>query len=140
MLETKCSIKLKIDDEISNREKEFCRAVQQAVHVGFSTRQSRKGEISSWKAFAPAHAGKLAVVQRTGYVNSSRSHFQGFDIWGTANPTDATGRLTLSETLAAVDQLGLDVHVVEVRTSPGTSPEVRHIDDAFRLDSRDGRG
>jgi 2-methylcitrate dehydratase len=36
-------------------------AVQQAVHVGFSTRQSRKGEISSWKAFAPAHAGKLAV-------------------------------------------------------------------------------
>jgi 2-methylcitrate dehydratase len=36
-------------------------AVQQAVHVGFSTRQSRKGEISSWKAHAPAHAGKLAV-------------------------------------------------------------------------------
>ncbi len=36
-------------------------------------------------------AGKLAVVQRTGYVNSSRSHFQGFDIWGTANPADATG-------------------------------------------------
>src|SRR5579871_107120 len=36
-------------------------AIQQAVHVGFSTRQSRKGEISSWKAFAPAHAGKLAV-------------------------------------------------------------------------------
>ncbi|MEY4916535.1 MAG: hypothetical protein RL616_448, partial [Verrucomicrobiota bacterium] len=29
-------------------------AVQQAVHVGFSTRQSRKGEISSWKAYAPA--------------------------------------------------------------------------------------
>lgn len=36
-------------------------SVQQAVHVGFSTRQSRKGEISSWKAYAPAHAGKLAV-------------------------------------------------------------------------------
>lgn len=36
-------------------------AVQQAVHVAFSTRQSRKGEISSWKAYAPAHAGKLAV-------------------------------------------------------------------------------
>jgi len=36
-------------------------AVQQAVHVSFSTRQSRKGEISSWKAFAPAHAGKLAI-------------------------------------------------------------------------------
>ena len=36
-------------------------AVQQAVHVGFSTRQSRKGGISSWKACAPAHAGKLAI-------------------------------------------------------------------------------
>ena len=36
-------------------------AVQQALHVTVTTRQSRKGEISSWKAFAPAHAGKLAI-------------------------------------------------------------------------------
>ncbi|MEO0529481.1 MAG: MmgE/PrpD family protein [Planctomycetota bacterium] len=36
-------------------------AIQHAVHVSFATRQSRKGEISSWKAYAPAHAGKLAV-------------------------------------------------------------------------------
>ncbi|MGE0617167.1 MAG: MmgE/PrpD family protein [Bacteriovoracia bacterium] len=36
-------------------------SIQQAVHVCFSTRQSRKGEISSWKAYAPAHAGKLAI-------------------------------------------------------------------------------
>lgn len=36
-------------------------AVQQAVHVSFTTRQSRKGEISSWKAFAPAHSSKLAI-------------------------------------------------------------------------------
>jgi 2-methylcitrate dehydratase len=36
-------------------------AVQQSVHVSFTTRQSRKGEISSWKAFAPAHSGKLAI-------------------------------------------------------------------------------
>ena len=35
--------------------------MQQALHTTISTRQSRKGEISSWKAFAPAHAGKLAV-------------------------------------------------------------------------------
>ena len=28
-------------------------AVQQAVHVSVTTRQSRKGEISSWKAYAP---------------------------------------------------------------------------------------
>ncbi len=36
-------------------------SIQQALHVTCATRQSRKGEISSWKAFAPAHAGKLAV-------------------------------------------------------------------------------
>ena len=36
-------------------------SVQQALHVTCSTRQSRKGEISSWKAFAPSHAGKLAI-------------------------------------------------------------------------------
>jgi 2-methylcitrate dehydratase len=36
-------------------------AVNQAVHLGFSTRQSRKGEITSWKASAPAWAGKLAI-------------------------------------------------------------------------------
>jgi uncharacterized protein (DUF1501 family) len=30
--------------------------------------------------------GQLAIVQRTGYENSSRSHFTGMDIWGTANP------------------------------------------------------
>jgi uncharacterized protein (DUF1501 family) len=35
--------------------------------------------------------GRLALVQRTGYANSSRSHFQGFDIWGTANPGSPTG-------------------------------------------------
>ena len=36
-------------------------SIQQALHVCCTTRQSRKGEISSWKAYAPAHAGKLAV-------------------------------------------------------------------------------
>src|SRR5260370_13497642 len=36
-------------------------AIQQAVHVRFTTRQSRKAEISSWKAYAPAHAAKLAI-------------------------------------------------------------------------------
>ena len=35
--------------------------------------------------------GKLAIIQRTGYVNSSRSHFQGFDIYGTANPGNPQG-------------------------------------------------
>jgi len=36
-------------------------SVQQALHITISTRQSRKGEISSWKAFAPAHASKLGI-------------------------------------------------------------------------------
>ena len=36
-------------------------ALNQAVHVTVTTRQSRKGEISTWKAHAPAHASKIAV-------------------------------------------------------------------------------
>ena len=42
-------------------------SIQQALHTTISTRQSRKGEISSWKAYAPAHAGKLSIeaVDRT---------------------------------------------------------------------------
>jgi uncharacterized protein (DUF1501 family) len=35
--------------------------------------------------------GRLALVQRTGYANSSRSHFEASDIWGTANPQSSTG-------------------------------------------------
>ena len=36
-------------------------AINQTLHVCTTTRQSRKGRISSWKAAAPAHAGKLAI-------------------------------------------------------------------------------
>ena len=36
-------------------------------------------------------SGDLALIQRTGYPNSSRSHFLGTDIWNTANPTNASG-------------------------------------------------
>lgn len=36
-------------------------AVGQALHTTTATRQSRKGQISSWKAYAPALAGKVAV-------------------------------------------------------------------------------
>ena len=46
---------LKLNTEI------IYQAIQQTLHTTISTRQSRKGEISSWKAFAPAHAGKLAI-------------------------------------------------------------------------------
>ena len=46
---------LKLNTEI------IYQSIQQALHTTVSTRQSRKGEISSWKAFAPSHAGKLAI-------------------------------------------------------------------------------
>jgi uncharacterized protein (DUF1501 family) len=35
--------------------------------------------------------GRLAVIQRTGYENQTRSHFLGTDIWSTANPGNSTG-------------------------------------------------
>jgi uncharacterized protein (DUF1501 family) len=35
--------------------------------------------------------GRLALIQRTGYPSQSRSHFQGTDIWSTANPTNSAG-------------------------------------------------
>jgi uncharacterized protein (DUF1501 family) len=35
--------------------------------------------------------GHLALIQRTGYDNQSRSHFQGTDIWSTANPSNSSG-------------------------------------------------
>jgi 2-methylcitrate dehydratase len=46
---------LKLDPEI------IYQAVGQALHLTTATRQSRKGLISSWKAFAPAFAGKIAI-------------------------------------------------------------------------------
>ncbi|HET8602121.1 MAG TPA: MmgE/PrpD family protein [Segeticoccus sp.] len=36
-------------------------AIGQALHTTTATRQSRKGEISTWKAYAPAFAGKAAI-------------------------------------------------------------------------------
>ena len=36
-------------------------------------------------------AGRLAIIQRTGYTNASRSHFLGTDIVSTANPASAQG-------------------------------------------------
>jgi len=37
------------------------------------------------------NAGRLALIQRTGYQNSSRSHFLGTDIWSTADPRSPQG-------------------------------------------------
>ena len=46
---------LHLDDET------VYQAIGQALHTTTATRQSRKGLISSWKAFAPAFAGKMAI-------------------------------------------------------------------------------
>jgi uncharacterized protein (DUF1501 family) len=37
------------------------------------------------------NAGRLAIFERTGYANSSRSHFEGTDIWSTADPNSPAG-------------------------------------------------
>jgi 2-methylcitrate dehydratase len=36
-------------------------AINQTLHICCATRQSRKGQISSWKSAAPAHSSKLAI-------------------------------------------------------------------------------
>ncbi len=36
-------------------------SIGQALHTTTATRQSRKGQISTWKAYAPAFAGKVAI-------------------------------------------------------------------------------
>ena len=40
---------------------EVFQAVNQSLHTTTQTRQSRKGEISTWKAYAPAFTGKIAI-------------------------------------------------------------------------------
>jgi len=46
--------------------------------------------------------GRLALIQRVGYENSSRSHFSGTDIWSTANPSNASGSGWVGRYLAAL--------------------------------------
>src|SRR5262245_18774063 len=46
--------------------------------------------------------GRLALVLRTGYENSSRSHFLGTDIWSTANPNSTQGTGWLGRYLDAL--------------------------------------
>ena len=46
--------------------------------------------------------GSLALIQRTGYNNSSRSHFLGTDIWSTANPLNSGGTGWLGRYLDAL--------------------------------------
>ena len=47
--------------------------------------------------------GKLAVVQGTGYPNSSRSHFRSLDIWHTAEPAKVGLEGWLGQAVRALD-------------------------------------
>ncbi len=77
-------------------------AVNHVLHVTTATRQSRKGEISSWKAYAPAFAGKMAVeaVDRAMRGESGPSPIyegeDGFIAWMLSGP-NATYHVALPE-------------------------------------------
>ena len=58
---------LSVDKEV------LYQALQQAVHLAFTTRQSRKGDISSWKAYAPAFSGKIAIEAMDRVLRGERS-------------------------------------------------------------------
>jgi uncharacterized protein (DUF1501 family) len=71
--------------------------------------------------------GRLALIQRTGYENQSRSHFLGTDIWSTADPNNSqtngwVGRY-LDSLPSPVDPLigwnttGSSPHVLQARTA-----------------------
>ena len=42
-------------------------------------------------SICPSWLIRTSGIQRTGYENSSRSHFEGTDIWSTANPSSPQG-------------------------------------------------
>ena len=75
-------------------------AIGQSLHTTTSTRQSRKGEISSWKAYAPAFAGKMAIesIDRAMRGQTSPTPIyegeDGFIAWMLDGP-DATYRVSL---------------------------------------------
>ena len=69
-----------------------------------------------WNIF---NEGRLALVQRTGYANSSRSHFEATDIWGTANPQSSTGSGWLGRYL---DTLPRPVDALTAWNTSGETP------------------
>ncbi|MDA8264718.1 MAG: MmgE/PrpD family protein [Actinomycetota bacterium] len=112
-------------------------AVNHVVHVTTTTRQSRKGEISTWKAYAPGHAGKLAVeaVDRAMRGETSPAPiYEGDDgiiAWMLDGP-DSTYRVVLpepGEPKRAILETYTKAHSAEAQAQPW-------IDLAFRLRTR----
>ena len=85
---------------LSLDEATIYQAIGQALHTTTATRQSRKGEISSWKAFAPAFAGKAAIeaVDRAMRAQTSPTPIyegeDGFIAWMLGGP-QASYRVSL---------------------------------------------
>ena len=67
--------------------------------------------------------GRLAFIQRTGYQNSSRSHFEGTDIWSTANPATTQGPGWLGRYL---DSIPAPVDPLTAWNSSGETPRALH--------------
>jgi uncharacterized protein (DUF1501 family) len=65
------------------------------------------------------NAGRLAFIQRTGYENSSRSHFEGTDIWSSADPRVPQGNGWLGRYL---DTLPSPVDPLTAWSTAGTIP------------------
>jgi uncharacterized protein (DUF1501 family) len=69
--------------------------------------------------------GQLAMIQRTGYQNQSRSHFLGTDIWSTADPTKPTGNGWIGRYL---DSLPSPVDTLVGWNTTGNPPRVLQSD------------
>jgi uncharacterized protein (DUF1501 family) len=67
--------------------------------------------------------GRLAFIQRTGYENSSRSHFEGTDIWSTANPASSQGPGWLGRYL---DTIPAPVDPLAAWNTAGETPHALH--------------
>jgi uncharacterized protein (DUF1501 family) len=65
--------------------------------------------------------GRLALIQRTGYENQSRSHFAGTDIWATADPSNAQSLGWLGRYL---DSLPMPVDPLVGWNATGSLPRV----------------
>lgn len=63
--------------------------------------------------------GRLALVQRAGYADSSRSHFEATDIFGTANPSTSSGSGWLGRYL---DTLPKPVDALAAWNTTGETP------------------